>query len=177
MKRTMFGLVLSVAVLTSGAVAGPFVVDDSGIDYTQRFEDTDVEVAYVTLGRVDGRLSLSLDDAASGARALPAIDFVIPDLDREDLFGNEFNADLGDILEFSMLSAGRYAVSLTVSHPDVSVRSVAAAYQEALEQLGYAVQVTRSLNGNSARLVAEHADEIVKIQFAQAGTRVRAHVH
>lgn len=174
MKRILLTITAAATMFTGSALAAPFVLDDSGVDYGMRSDDTDVEVAYMTLGMDGGRLVVSLDDAQAEG-ALPAIDFVIPDLDREDLFGEEFNADLSNIAEVRRVDAGRYAVSLDVTHPSVSVRELANAYADSLEGLGYAVQVSQAGAGKGTRIVAEHADGILRIQLTPAGYNVRAH--
>lgn len=175
MKRSMLMAAATAALLSGTVFAAPFYLDDSGVDYTQRSEDTDVEVAYMSLDLLDGRLQVRIDDEPSPA-ALPAIDFVIPDLDREDLFGREFNANLDDIVEVRRVKAGNVLTSLDVRHPDVSVRELAAHYRQSLERLGYAVQVNLTPGTGLARIVAEHEDGILRIQLARSGTDVRAHV-
>lgn len=174
MKHMAWLVVATATFLTGGVLAAPFLIDDVGVDYLQTHEDTEVETAYIAFTKVGGELVVTFDDVASPT-SLPPIDFIIPDLDREDLFGNEFNADLSDIEEVGFVNAGRVTTSLDVSHPDVTLGELAAAYADALRALGFGVQVEHRLNGSSASLVAEDANGILRIQMARSGTDARVH--
>lgn len=174
MKRIGWMAVATATFLTGGALAAPFMLDDSGVDYMEHWEDTEVETAYISFTTLDGRLVVTFDDVAAPT-ALPAIDFVIPELEREDMFGNEFNADLSDIAEVAYVNAGRVTTSLDVTHPDVTLRELAAAYEHALRSIGFSVQVEHRRNGSSASLVAEDANGMVRIQMARSGTGARVH--
>lgn len=174
MKRIGWMAVATATFLSGGAFAAPFLVDDAGVDYLQRSDDTDVETAYIAFSTSEGQFVVRFDDEASPT-SLPVIDFVIPDLEREDMFGTEFNAELSDIAEVAIVNAGRVTTSLTVSHPDVTLRDLAAAYEGALQTLGFSVQVEHRLNGNSASLVAEDANGLLRIQMARTGTGARVH--
>lgn len=149
-RSAPYALFVLVVVLVVGLLAGsaaastPLQVDDAAIDYT----DTDLTETAVALLLEDGALVVVLGDAAADS-ALPAIAFEVPDLDRTDMFGTNYNALLSDIDE---VEAGRRLLS--VQHPDADLAGAAAAYRSAFEALGFAVEELGSASGNVDTLYA-----------------------
>lgn len=170
MKRTV---AVMAAILLVGAsfAQTPLVFDDSGVDYT----NTDLDTAYLSFERENDTLRIVLDDAPS-AGALPGITFNVPDLGREDFFGNDIGAWVTDVEEVEILGSGNTFSGYEVTHQGVSLREVITAYTNALAAEGFEVEATSGASSNLATIVANHANGGLRIQLHRFGTGVTAYL-
>ncbi len=146
-------------------------VQDSAVDFT----DTDTDLAYITLSSVDGALVVTFADQASAA-SLPAIDFLVPDLGREDVFGKDIGSQLSDISAVSIDRTGSLITGYDVTHGDVSINAVLTAYVTQLEAAGYAVVVDSSGSTNLASMTATSANGSVRVNLHRYGSGVTANL-
>lgn len=175
MKNTFRKLALPLAIaalIGAPALANRAISVQAGaVDFT----DTDTELAYITLSSVDGSLVVTFADQASST-SLPAIDFLVPDLGREDIFGADVGAELGDIAAVSIDRTGSLATGYDVTHADVSFGAVLTAYVAQLEAAGYTVVVDRSGSTNLASMTATTATSSVRVNLHRFGSNVTANL-
>lgn len=161
MKNIALLLAAFLAISTASAQVS-LSFDDAGIDYL----DTGTTQAYLTLDASDGGLQMSVSDAPS-ASVLPPLAFAVPDLGRTDLFGAAIGAELGDVDDFSLLTAGTAVEGFQGTHLGASVYTLSGAYEAALEAEGIAVTVQRSVNGNLATITSD--DGALRIHLHRVG--------
>ena len=172
-KRILALALFATALAFSATLANPFLTfDDSGVDY----EDTDVEEAYIAFEMHEGQLVVIVDDEPF-AGALPAIGFEVPDVtDREDFWGNEFNADMSNISDIVWLGVNddgpeaAYLVGLEANHTGASLAAAVEAYDRAFRSLGYSAEVSDTA-AQSVKLVSySNGDSTLQGRFhARAG--------
>lgn len=161
-----------VALIGAPALAHPSLsVHTGAIDFT----DADTELAYITLSSMNGSLVVTFADQASST-SLPAIDFLVPDLGREDVFGNDVGAELGDITAVSLDRTGSLLTGYDVTHADVSFGAVLTAYVTQLEAAGYTVVVDGSGTTNLASMTATTATSSVRVNLHRFGSNVTANL-
>lgn len=165
LTRPLVAVALVLAALGGSVFASTdATIDDLGIDYA----DTEVTTAYPTLRLDEGALVFALDDAAS-PDALPAIAFVVPEVDRTDIFGDAAHADLNDVDDFEYGSD-----RIEYTHQDADLQELASAYRESLEQLGFNVESVLHTNANHVTLDATSADGSIRVVLHQTAGDVTA---
>lgn len=165
--RAVAAIAFVLSVATWG-VAGStlFRIDDSGVDYT----DHETEEVYVALAFADGELTLSFHDQPSAA-TLPAIAFEIPDLEREDFWGDEVGAVIEDISEIEW-SAGAFDVPRSPAlngarymHTHTHIPPVVEAYVAAFAALGFDAEITDTTSAGFKFGTFTHGDHRVRVDF------------
>lgn len=143
MKNRVIGLAVIGSIIMAGFVnAGSnpatVTVNDANFDYA----DTDLETGYLELA-YDGELQLTLSSSKLSGD-LPEIVVTVPELDGEDIFGNDNVAELADIDEIELLDYGRELKGFEVLHPDQSLANVANGYIDSLAALGFTARLEPS---------------------------------
>lgn len=173
MKRFIYTLV-SVVLLAGVAFANPFYFElsDTGFDYT----DTDTEEAYIALSYVDGDLILSMDDSSLDT-ALPVIEVVVPDLDKEDFWGTNIGAEISDISEITLINSGSGYEGFSVMHPNTRLNTVVDSYVSELASIGFKDIVIENTTGNLEVCVFDAGDAQIRAVFTQQGDAVIAYLY
>lgn len=172
MKRLFTTLLLTLAfafALSTALATGYISIDDSGVDY----ENTSLSKVWIGLDYVDGIFVLRIDDDHFEGALASRIDFDVPDLATQtDIFGNDFNADLGDVSDVSWVGvnddmvAAKFLVGLDATHLDTNISAAVAAYDALFRSLGFTSTVT------------DTASPSVKVvTFSNGTATMTAHLH
>lgn len=144
--------------------------NDDGVDYT----DDGTSEVYVALAFDGEAMWVTFhDDAPEGA--LPAIVFEIPDLEREDIFGNDIGALLSDINEVQWTASGRdianspHLTGVTFTHEGVTVADAVAAYAVAFDALGFDVSMGETVTDAVKLGTFTNGDHEVRIDVRSTG--------
>lgn len=168
MKRIFAIALFTITLAFSAALANPYVaIADSGVDY----ENVELEKAHIGFEVVDGMLVLVIDDAEFEG-SLPAIHFVVHDFeDREDFWGEAFNADIGDIAEVQWTGTNdhwayaHYLNGFTASHIRTPLNDVLAAYEGAFKALGFTMTVEDTIVNSLKRVTLTNGDATLAGRF------------
>lgn len=154
MNKFAIVVIVAAAFCVSAVFGASYLtVDDSGVDYT----DTDLSKAYLGFD-MNGDDVVVILSASSFDGAVGTVDFDVPDLDREDFFGNAINADLaniGDVRWRGVNDPGANAaflVEVEATHLDMSLADAIDAYGAAMERLGFTVSMSDT-SADSVKLV------------------------
>lgn len=177
-RRTRTSIRILVALLVAALVSiglarSHLVIDDAGVDYT----DDDIGEAYIGMDFVDGQLVLTIDDA-SFEGAMPAIDFDVPDLGREDTLGNDIGAVLADVDDVSWTAVGADVPTspalheVVYRHLDLSLDETVDLYADAFESMGFETEIADSAASSVKVGTFTHGDTIVTVRFQALGSEV-----
>ncbi|MFA7460039.1 MAG: hypothetical protein WCY60_03425 [Trueperaceae bacterium] len=169
MKKVL-AVVMSLALVAAASARVAVSIDDAGVNYNDL-----PEVAYMSLDWDGNALAVRIQETASDD-SLPAIAFLVPDLERTDFFGATIGAELSDVPEFTVLEQGSRVVGFEVVHQEVSMNDLVASYHEALADLGFSVQTETTANGNFGTINASNAAGAVQVLLHNWGADVTARV-
>ena len=172
MKAIVAATALLIATLFSVTFANPYLwIEDTAVDY----DDTDLEEAYLGLAMQDGHLVVTIDDQ-SFEGALPAVHFEVPDLDdREDFFGNEFNADASNISDIRWIGVNddgpeaAYLVGYEASHASTRLADALEAYTRSFGAMGFDAQVEDTAVPAVKRVIFSRDDARLEGRFHGRG--------
>ena len=170
MKRLIITILFATIFGLSAALAGAYLsIDDSGVDY----ENTSLSSVWIGFDYVDGMLVLRIDDQAFDGALASKVDFDVPDLATQtDFWGNEFNADLGDISDMAWYGvndnhvAAKLLVGFDARHLNTDMSSAIAAYDALFRSLGFTSSVTDTVS-----------PAVKVVTFSNGSTTVTAHLH
>ncbi len=147
-----------------------FDLGDGAVDYT----DHDTDEVYPAFAMVDGTLIVTFHDDAP-CNALPAISFDIPDLGKEDIFGNDIGATIADIGDVEWRADGADTPSswsltgVTYVHTDVALADAVEAYANAFRSLGFEVVIHNTPSANMKVAMVSHGDATARIALRKSG--------
>lgn len=171
MRKVITTLAVMVSLFVFGlASAGSVLaiaVDDRAVDYT----NTDLEEAYLSLGQDGDSLLLTLSDTPFDNR-LPPIAITIPDLGKEDFWGNAIGAELQDIEEITLHPYGWRYRGIEVVHPLANLRQVETSYLEVLAQLGFRMTETVLDTANIRGHLFTRGEATLRMVFTHQGAEV-----
>ncbi|UCH27747.1 MAG: hypothetical protein JSV66_08940 [Trueperaceae bacterium] len=175
MRRFLI-VILALAVAVMGLAFADnmvfFTFDDTGFDYT----DTEIEEAYLQLAFKEGTFEVLFSDAEMEA-ALPVISIVVPKRVETDDYGNEtVITDLRDLRGIEWYDSGSEVLGFKVTHPDMRLRDVSAAYFAAFEMYGFEL-VEETTGANLIACVFGDGVYQLRTVFTRHGEDIVAYLH
>ena len=171
-QRVALVLGLSFFVALGSAMQVLINVDDSAMSYV----DPDVEEAYIDLA-FDGQMLWLILSTEPLNIQLPSIEIVIPDLEREDFFGNTIGARLQDVEHISLQKCGCAYRSVEVKHATVDILKVRAQYMQRFTELGFSVQAETANTANVLAYQFTHGAAQVNMVLTRRGNFVFVYIH
>ncbi|UCH25185.1 MAG: hypothetical protein JSV66_14790 [Trueperaceae bacterium] len=153
-----------------------FTFDDSGFDYTADYTDDETDAAYLKLAFKDGTFEVTFNDHMLEG-ALPTIAIKVPKRVETDDYGNEtIVTDLRDLVGIEWYDSGSEVLGFKVTHEDMRLRDVSAAYFAAFEMYGF--ELVEETTGNNL-IACVFGDGVYQLRtvFTRHGEDIVAYLH
>lgn len=179
MRRFLI-VILALAVAVMGLAFADnmvfFTFDDSGFDYTADYTDDETDAAYLKLAFKDGTFEVTFSDHMIEG-ALPTIAIKVPKRVETDDYGNEtVITDLRDLVGIEWYDSGSEVLGFKVTHPDMRLRDVSAAYFAAFEMYGFEL-VEETTGANLIACVFGDGVYQLRTVFTRHGEDIVAYLH